>query len=99
MDLAQALIDSRDIPIMFTGMRPGEKIHEIMVSEEECQRTVLRGDYYVICPMLPECRPERPASPVLTSEYSSADVTLDQDQLRALIEPVVRGNLTESVAL
>ena len=38
----------------FTGIRPGEKIHEIMISEEERYRTVERGAYYVIQPMLPE---------------------------------------------
>ncbi len=39
IDVAEALIDDRDIPIAYTGIRPGEKIHEIMVSEEECHRT------------------------------------------------------------
>ena len=37
-----------------TGIRPGEKIHEIMVSEEEAYRTVERGEWYGILPMLPE---------------------------------------------
>jgi FlaA1/EpsC-like NDP-sugar epimerase len=91
MDMALALIDGRDIPLAFTGIRPGEKIHEIMVSEEECHRTVRRGAYYVICPMLPECEPERPPKPVLTGEYSSADVTLDGEPLRAMLEPLVSG--------
>ena len=27
----------------YTGIRPGEKIHEIMVSEEECFRTDRAG--------------------------------------------------------
>ena len=48
----------KDLPIVFTGIRPGEKVHEIMVSEEECFRTVERGDYYVIFPVLPELRDE-----------------------------------------
>ena len=55
VDLAAALIGDRDIPITFTGITPGEKVHEIMVSEEECYRTIARGGCYVICPMLPEC--------------------------------------------
>src|SRR5690606_3708301 len=42
-DLAEVLIAGRDIPVTFTGIRPGEKIHEIMVSEEECHRTVERN--------------------------------------------------------
>lgn len=86
-DLAAALIDGRDIPIKVTGIRPGEKIHEIMVSEEECHRTIERHGYYVICPMLPECQPETTAGTVFTSEYSSADITLGAEGLRDLLAP------------
>lgn len=86
-DVAEVLIDGRDIPIAVTGIRPGEKIHEIMVSEEECYRTLRRGDYYVICPMLPELRPKMEGPPALTSEYSSSNVTLDHDGLRELLAP------------
>ena len=92
VDLALALMDGDEVPLVFTGLRPGEKIHEIMVSEEECHRTVARGSYYAICPMLPECDPQRPAGSVLTREYSSADVTLDRASLRALLAlPAVVG--------
>ncbi len=86
-DLAEVLIGGRDIPITYTGIRPGEKIHEIMVSEEECHRTIERGEYYAVCPMLPECEPVSTASSVLTSEYSSADITLDHAGLRELLTP------------
>jgi UDP-glucose 4-epimerase len=86
VDLAVALIGDRDIPITFTGIRPGEKVHEIMVSEEECYRTIARGDYYVICPMLPECGTEMEGAPALTAEYSSADVTLDRAGLLELVD-------------
>jgi UDP-glucose 4-epimerase len=34
----------RPIPIVVTGIRPGEKTHEILVSEEEGHRTVERGE-------------------------------------------------------
>jgi FlaA1/EpsC-like NDP-sugar epimerase len=33
VDIANALIDSRPIPLAYIGIRPGEKTHEIMVSE------------------------------------------------------------------
>jgi FlaA1/EpsC-like NDP-sugar epimerase len=85
IDLAHAIIDGRDISVRCTGIRPGEKIHEVIVSEEECARTTARGDYYVVAPMLPECAAEKPGTPVLTSEYSSAVVTLDQAGVRALL--------------
>ena len=54
IDIAAALVGERKIETIVTGIRPGEKVHEILVSEEEAYRTVERGDYYVIQPMLPE---------------------------------------------
>ena len=35
IDLAEALIGGRPIETVVTGIRPGEKMHEILVSEEE----------------------------------------------------------------
>jgi UDP-glucose 4-epimerase len=93
IDLAETLIGDRDIPIAYTGIRPGEKIHEIMVSEEECHRTVERDGYYVVCPMLPECGPVDAGGGVLTSEYSSADITLGKDGLREMLAPYLTAPL------
>jgi len=86
-DLAEVLIDGRPIKMEVTGIRPGEKIHEIMISEEECHRTIQRGDYYPITPMLAELRPVTTENRPFTSEYSSANVTLDHDGLRDLLAP------------
>ena len=91
VDVADALINGRNIPVVFSGIRPGEKIHEIMVSEEECHRTVERDGYYVICPMLPELRRQPIDSPARTEEYSSSQVTLDRAQLETLLAPYRRG--------
>ncbi len=85
IDIAQLMIGNRDIPIEYTGIRPGEKIHEILVSEEECFRTIERGDYYAIQPILPELRPERVEQEPLAKEYSSADHNLDLDSLANLL--------------
>lgn len=84
-DVAKALMGDRELPIVFTGIRPGEKVHEIMVSEEECFRTVDAGDYYAILPMLPELRADGSQSPALESEYSSKDTTLSVDDLKILL--------------
>ena len=85
-DLARALIGDRPIEIKITGIRPGEKVHEIMISEEERYRTVDRGKYYAIQPILPELRSvdDRPAN--LQGEYSSADELMEYDELCALLE-------------
>jgi FlaA1/EpsC-like NDP-sugar epimerase len=90
-DVAAAVIDGREIPIVYTGIRPGEKIHEIMVSEEECYRTTARGDYYVICPMLPELR-RGELKPALGGEYSSAETTLDVPALKRLLAEYLANN-------
>lgn len=85
-DLAEVLIDGRDIPIRYTGIRPGEKIHEIMISEEECYRTVERGEYYVIRPVLPELHEDRMGEPALTREYSSSDAPVSRGELRTFVD-------------
>jgi FlaA1/EpsC-like NDP-sugar epimerase len=97
VDVAETLIDGRNIPITYTGIRPGEKIHEIMVSEEECHRTVERGGYYVICPMLPELRQQSIDTPALTAEYSSSEITLDRRALSEMLAPYRTGADSETV--
>jgi UDP-glucose 4-epimerase len=97
VDLAQVLIGERDIAVEFTGIRPGEKLHEIMVSEEECARTTESNGYYVICPMLPELSSRQFDKPALTSEYSSSNVTLNQESLRELIAPYL-GEIREEMS-
>jgi len=77
MNIAKAMIGDRDIEIKIMGIRPGEKMHEIMVSEEECNHTVRRGLYYAIQPMLPELVEDNEESPALSKALSSADDTLD----------------------
>lgn len=84
-DVAKALMGDKDLPINFTGIRPGEKIHEIMVSEEECFRTVERGAYYVILPVLPELRDKTEVLTTLDSEYSSKDNNISVDDLKELL--------------
>jgi UDP-glucose 4-epimerase len=91
-DIAEALINGRRIEIVYTGIRPGEKIHEIMVSEEECYRTVERNGYYVICPMLPELRRAAIDRPARLTEYSSADITLDRAALNDLLASHMASN-------
>jgi len=85
VDVAKALMGNKNLPIVFTGIRPGEKIHEIMVSEEECFRTVERGDFYVILPVLPELRGEVEEANSLKNEYSSKDNNISVDELKELL--------------
>lgn len=81
VDVAKALINTRKIDLVFTGIRPGEKIHEILVSDEEAGRTFELGDYYVIKPLLPElCKGDEVQ--VLRSEYCSHDSLMSPQDTR-----------------
>lgn len=92
-NLAKALVSNRPIEIKVVGIRPGEKTHEIMISEEEYPRAVRRGDWYVIPSVLPELYSESifgsPAG--FTSEYSSADQPLS---LQATVELLKQNKLS-----
>ncbi len=86
-ELAAALVGDRDVPVEVTGVRPGEKTHEILVSEEEAQRTVVRGDYLAVGPILPEVQAAATPGdrPFEGPEYSSGDELLDRDGVVALL--------------
>jgi len=85
-DIAAVLINGRPIQTMVTGIRPGEKVHEILVSEEEAHRTLARDDYYVISPILPELRSPEQARQWLGREYSSAENLMPQEQVRLFLQ-------------
>jgi FlaA1/EpsC-like NDP-sugar epimerase len=58
-------------PIKITGIRPGEKIHEILVNEYETQRSAESTEYFRI---EPEYRlPKHPMKRALGEEYTSAN--------------------------
>ncbi len=86
MRIARALIGERTVEIKVSGIRPGEKIHEILVSEEEAHHCVKRGDYYVILPMLPELREEEPDVQALQREFNSGHSVLDMKQTVELLK-------------
>jgi len=88
LNLAKALIGNRTTPIQVTGVRPGEKMHEIMVSEEEANHTRRCGNYYAIQSMLPELRSTSAdkQSNILAKEFSSADCVISFDDVVRLLE-------------
>jgi UDP-glucose 4-epimerase len=87
MNIARALIAGRPVKIDVVGIRPGEKMHEILVSEEEAHHCVARGKYYAIRPMLPELADDLPGEPnALSGEYSSADAVLDHQGTMELLK-------------
>jgi UDP-glucose 4-epimerase len=55
------------------------------VSEEEAHRTVERGAYYAILPMLPELRRAEIVPAGLEKEYSSADDVMTLEETTRLL--------------
>jgi FlaA1/EpsC-like NDP-sugar epimerase len=93
-DLAAQLIGDRRIETVITGIRPGEKIHEILISEEEATRTIDGPEgYFAVRPMLPELAGpvEKPA---LVGDYSSSSSLMSASELGDFL----RGKLPEAIA-
>jgi FlaA1/EpsC-like NDP-sugar epimerase len=85
VDVAAALIGERRIETVVTGIRPGEKIHELLISEEESHRSTWRDPYYVIGPILPELENGETGAESLGKPYSSADEVMTPGETRDLL--------------
>jgi UDP-N-acetylglucosamine 4,6-dehydratase/5-epimerase len=48
VDLATAL--APDLPQEIVGIRPGEKLHEVMITEDDARMTLALDDRFVVCP-------------------------------------------------
>jgi len=91
VDLAEVLMEAygRRVPIVETGVRPGEKIDEILLTEFESQSTVVYDrEYLVIMPPLPipglaERYTGYPR--VAFQSFSSADSLMTKDEIRAML--------------
>jgi FlaA1/EpsC-like NDP-sugar epimerase len=92
-DLAQVLIEASGrakISIETLGVRPGEKIHELLLSLNESRKTVVYSDqYYVILPTLPiegvkEHYAKYPAAKI--AEYSSKEGLMSKTEIKAMLE-------------
>jgi UDP-N-acetylglucosamine 4,6-dehydratase len=52
VDLAHAV--KSDAELVEIGMRPGEKLHEEMISSDDSRRTVILPDRFVVTPVVAE---------------------------------------------
>ncbi len=68
MDLVAAVAPG--CQVTFTGIRPGEKMHEVLVSEDEAHHTIELEDLYVIKPTHPWWSPEHwPDAPLVPEGF------------------------------
>ncbi|MFW2382642.1 MAG: polysaccharide biosynthesis protein [Acidimicrobiales bacterium] len=84
-DLASAMIGDRDVDIEEIGIRPGEKLHEALVSYEEAARTIERDGFFVIKPMLNELGGGLVDQPALADELSSDKFLMTFDETLQLL--------------
>ena len=92
-DVAAALIGSKKIKIVESGIRPGEKMHEIMISEEESLRTISRGNYFAIKSILPEVATASSESLIEFAEISSANYLMSTGEVKDFLEKHLSGDL------
>jgi UDP-glucose 4-epimerase len=85
-DIAKTLIGDRKVETKITGIRPGEKIHELMISPEEGPRAWDRGQFYAIKPMLPELSLREEEGFPRGRPYGSGDEVMSYEETRALLQ-------------
>lgn len=85
-DIAKVLIKNKNYKgkIKFVGIRPGEKIHEVMVTEEEANICYQLKNYFRIAPMLPELI-NKDNSKKIGDKFSSEKPLLNLDQVEKLL--------------
>jgi UDP-N-acetylglucosamine 4,6-dehydratase len=94
MDMATVLAPDADRKIV--GIRPGEKLHEVLVTEDEARHCYDIGDRYVILPQLPTWHMETPTRGERLPDgfrYSSDsnEQWLSEDQLREMADALPPG--------
>lgn len=93
VDLAKAMAPQAEQ--VDVGMRPGEKLHEVMITEEDSRKAYDYGDYYIIYPQVDWWSMERHFTPggELVSpgfQYSSEknDKWLSVEQIAELLKKI-----------
>lgn len=92
MDLAETV--APDLPTRVIGVRPGEKLHELMITSDDARLTYDLGDRFLVTPSHPYWR--RPDAPIegqaVAEDFSYTSNTNDEwvtgEELRRLVDAV-----------
>lgn len=89
MDLVEAIASG--CKVEYLGIRPGEKLHEVLISEDEARHTVELDEMYIIQPAHPWWRVghwagARPLPDGFRFASDTNDHWLDIEELRSLIQ-------------
>lgn len=90
-DLAEVLMESmgKQVEMVETGIRPGEKLHEILLTEFESKSTVVYDEQYLVImpaltiPGLKEHYSHCP--PVDFDSFCSSEGVMNKDEIRAML--------------
>lgn len=91
-DLAKAM--APDLKIKEVGIRPGEKIHEQMITKEDARNTLEFDEYYIILPeidlehIIHKYPKGKPVSPDFEYHSGNNDRWLSIDDMRNLIKEI-----------
>lgn len=90
VDLASAYAElktgRKDYPLEFIGIRAGEKINEVLVSEEELRHSVEKKDHFIINPEK-KLDTSSTKTPILYSQYDSSTTKhLSRNELKNLMK-------------
>jgi UDP-N-acetylglucosamine 4,6-dehydratase len=90
VDLAKAIAPNS--PIEEIGMRPGEKLHEEMISFDDSRRTTFVGDRYVVSPVVPSSGYSFPQGEMVpegfTYQSNTNDYWISGDELSKLLSEI-----------
>ncbi|WP_257349096.1 polysaccharide biosynthesis protein [Pseudalkalibacillus decolorationis] len=92
-DLAEVLIEAsgeKNVTIIENGIRPGEKLHELLLSEYECTRSVyFDNEYFVILPSIEIKGLNEHYSKlqkVDLQSYSSSEELMTKEEIRKMLQ-------------
>jgi UDP-N-acetylglucosamine 4,6-dehydratase len=92
VDLAKAIAPNAEIE--FIGIRPGEKLHEVLISEDEARSTVELEDMYVVQPATSswfgyEWEDEgKKLEDGFRYASNTNDEWLNKDEIKAIVAPI-----------
>lgn len=89
MDVVAAIAPACRIEVV--GIRPGEKLHEVLISEDDGRHTLDHGDHFVIQPQFPWWGDDmnnggRPVKPGFVYSSDNNPVVLSVEQIRAIVD-------------
>jgi UDP-N-acetylglucosamine 4,6-dehydratase len=98
VDLASVIAPEAELEVI--GIRPGEKLHEVLINEDEARSTLERPDMFVVTPTatLWQRDLKYEGSPLAEGYRYASDTNpewLSMDQIRRFVAPFEEGSLQE----